>query len=169
VSEKQLNLLDIRPAYRVEQSKELMSKEALLSWKQKIFTHQRRTLNTEPPQQTSLFDAPQPQRKGDLINPFELKLHPSQFYRHKETGDTVCIYFIIDNTLPLLLYVGETKQTPKARWNGTHDCKDYIKSYIELHRKYKLEVRVCSAFWFDTESDRALRLKLESGIEPRYM
>ena len=142
---EQLNLLDIRPAYKVEQDRELMSKKALLSWKQKIFQHQQITLNTEPPQQTSLFDAPQPHCKGDLINPFELKLHNSQFYRHQEIGDTVCIYFIIDNTLPLLLYVGETKQTPKARWNATHDCKNYIKSYIELHRKYQLEVRVCSA------------------------
>lgn len=101
---------------------------------------------------------------SDLINPFELKLHPSQFYRNKKIGDTDCIYFIIDNTLPLLLYVGETKQTPKARWNGTHDCKNYIKSYIELHLRYKLEVRVCSAFWFDTPSGRTNRLKLESEL-----
>lgn len=79
-------------------------------------------------------------------------------------GDTVCIYFIIDNTLPLLLYVGETKQTPKARWNSTHDCKDYIKGYVELHRKYQLEVRICFAFWFDTPGDRASRLKLEREI-----
>ena len=168
MSEEQLNLLDIRPAYRVEQSKELMSKKALLSWKQKIFNHQRRTLNTEPPQQTSLFDAPQPHCKGDRINPFELKLHNSQFYRNQEIGDTVCIYFIIDNALPLLLYVGETKQTPKQRWNGTHDCKDYIKSYIELHRKYQLEVRVCSAFWFDTPAERKNRLKLESELIDRW-
>lgn len=164
MTEKQLNLLDTRPAYRVEQEQKLMSKKALLSWKQKIFTHQQRTLTTEPPQQISLFDAPQPHRKGDCINPFELTLHPSQFYRYREIGDTVCIYFIIDNTLPLLLYVGETMQTAKQRWNSTHDCKDYIKGYIELHRKYELDVRVCSAFWFDTPADRKSRLNLESEL-----
>ena len=164
MSEKQLNLLNIKPTYRVEREQKLMSKDALLSWKSKIFNHQQRTLNTEPPQQLGLFDAPQAHCDSDLINPFELKLHSSEFYRMKEIGDEVCIYFIIDNTLPLLLYVGETKQTPKKRWNGTHDCKDYIKGYIELHRKYKLDVRVCSAFWYDTPADRKARLKLESEL-----
>jgi hypothetical protein len=164
VREKQLNLLDIRPAYRVEQSQQLMSKDALISWKEKIFNHQQKTLDTEPPQQLGLFDVPTSHCDADIINPFQLKLHSAQFYRMKEIGDEVCIYFIIDNTLPLLLYVGETKQSPKARWNATHDCRDYIKGYIELHRKYKLEVRVCSAFWFDTPSDRTSRLKLESEL-----
>ena len=136
---KQLNLFEVRPAYRVEQPKELISKEALIKWKSQIFNHQQRTLNIPAPQQTSLFGAPQAHIKSDLINPFKLKLHSSEFYRMPEIGDAICIYFIIDNTLPLLLYVGETKQTAKQRWNGTHDCRDYISNYIELHRKYKLE------------------------------
>ncbi|NJL53528.1 MAG: GIY-YIG nuclease family protein [Hydrococcus sp. SU_1_0] len=168
MSEKQLNLVDVRPAYRVEQEQKLMSKDALISWKEKIFKHQQRTLNTPAPQQLGLFDAPQAHCNSDLINPFELKLHNSQFYRHQEIGDAVCIYFIIDNTLPLLLYVGETKQTPKARWNSTHDCKDYIRGYIELHRKYQLDVRVCSAFWFDTPVERKSRLNLESELIDRW-
>ncbi len=169
MSDKQLSLFETeRPAYRVEQSKSLMSKDALINWKSKIFTHQQRTLQTEPPQQTSLFDAPQAHCESDTINPFELKLHSSQFYRLEENGDRNCIYFIIDNTLPLLLYVGETKQTAKQRWNGTHDCKDYVMNYIELHRKYKLEVRVCSAFWYDTPAERKARLKLESELINRW-
>ncbi len=165
---EQLSLFNIRPAYRVEQPNKLMSKEALLKWKSKIFEYQQRTLNTEPPQQTSLFDAPKSQCESDLINPFTLKLHNSQFYRLKETGDRVCIYFIIDNTLPLLLYTGETKQTVKQRWSGTHDCRDYIMNYIELHRKYDLDVKVCSAFWYDPPSDRTSRLKLERELILRW-
>ena len=86
----------------------------------------------------------------------------------REQGDRVCIYFIIDNSLPLLLYVGETKQTAKQRWNGVHDAKDYVTNYIELHRKHQLEVRVCSAFWYDTPSDRKSRLKLESQLIKRF-
>jgi hypothetical protein len=161
---EQLELFNIRPTYRVEQSKELMSKDALLKWKARVFNHQQHILQAEAPQQLGLFDAPQSHCEIDTINPFKLKLHSVQFYRMKEIGDSVCIYFIIDNTLPLLLYVGETKQSPKARWNSTHDCKDYIKGYIELHRKYQLEVRVCSAFWFDTPSDLSYRLKLENEL-----
>lgn len=168
MSEKQLSLFNIRPAYRVEQPKNLMSKDALLKWKSRIFNHQQQTLQTKPLQQTSLFDAPQNLCESDSINPFELKLHSSLFYRLKEIGDAVCIYFIIDNALPLLLYVGETKQTPKKRWIGTHDCRDYIANYIELHRKYKLDVQVCSAFWYDTPSDRTQRLKLESELINRW-
>jgi hypothetical protein len=43
-----------------------------------------------------------------------------KFYRMKEHGEKNCIYFIIDNTLPLLLYVGETMQTVKqmGRFRG---------------------------------------------------
>jgi hypothetical protein len=165
---EQLNLFNIRPTYRVEQPKELMSFEALLKWKSRIFEHQQRTLNTEPPQQTSLFEPPRSHCDTDLINPFELKLHNAQFYRMKKHQERICIYFIIDNSLPLLLYVGETMQTAKARWNGTHDCKDYAMNYVELHRKHGLEVKMCSAFWYDTPSDRTSRLRLERELINRW-
>ena len=108
---EQLNLFNIRPTYRVEQPKELMSFEALLKWKSRIFEHQQRTLNTPTPQQIRLFEPPRSHCDTDLINPFELKLHNAQFYRMKEHQERICIYFIIDNSLPLLLYVGETMQT----------------------------------------------------------
>ncbi len=166
---KQLSLFEVRPTLRVLQPDQpLMSEETLLKWKSRIFQYQQKTLKTEQPQQTSLFDAPKSHCDTNLISPFELKLHSSQFYRQRERGQPNCIYFIIDNTLPLLLYVGETKQTSKQRWNGVHDCKDYVTNYIELHRKYELEVRVCSAFWYDTPSDRKSRLKLESELINRW-
>jgi len=165
---EQFSLFDLKPSFRVEQPKKVMSQEVLLQWKSTIFKAQQQTLQTEPPQQTSLFTAPQNHCASDSINPFDLKLHSSLFYRKKEVGDRVCIYFIIDNTLPLLLYVGETKQTAKQRWNGVHDCKDYVMNYIELHRKYKLEVQVCSAFWYDTPENRTARLKLERELILRW-
>ncbi len=165
---KQLKLFEARTPYRVEQPKKVMSKEALLKWKARIFNYQQRTLNREPPQQTSLFGPPRSHCDSDLINPFELKLHNSQFYRMRQHGEKICIYFIIDNALPLLLYVGETMQTAKQRWNGVHDCRDYISNYIELHRQYKLDVKVCSAFWYDTPENRTGRLKLERELILRW-
>ena len=165
---EQLELFNIRPAYRVEQPQKFMSKEALLKWKSRIFKHQQRTLNTPTPQQTSLFEPPRSHCDSDAINPFELKLHNAQFYRLREHQERICIYFIIDNAMPLLLYVGETMQTAKQRWNGTHDCKDYITNYVELHRKYDLDVKVCSAFWHDTPENRTGRLKLESALIKRW-
>ena len=38
----------------------------------------------------------------------------------------------------------------------------YIANYIELHRKYELAVRVCSAFWYEPPSSRTQRLKLRA-------
>ena len=165
---EQLELFNLRPAYRVEQPKKLMSKDALLKWKARIFKHQQYTLNTEAPEQISLFEPPRSHCDSDAINPFELRLHNSQFYRMREHQERICIYFIIDNALPLLLYVGETMQTAKQRWNGTHDCKNYIMNYIELHRKYDLEVRMCSAFCYDTPNERTARLKLERELILRW-
>ena len=165
---KQLSLFEVQSALRVEQPQKLMSKDTVLKWKSKIFKDQQRTLQTKATKQTSLFNVPLSHCDSDSINPFTLKLHSSQFYRMQEHGDRNCIYFIIDNSLPLLLYVGETKQTAKQRWNGVHDCRDYILNYIELHRKYDLEVRVCSAFWYDTPSDRKSRLKLESELIKKW-
>ena len=165
---EQLSLFNVQPSLRVEQPKKLMSKDAVLKWKLKIFDYQQQALQTEPPKQTSLFDTPKSHCDSNSINPFELQLHSSQFYRMREQGERNCIYFIIDNSLPLLLYVGETKQTAKQRWNGVHDCRDYIMNYVEIHRKYDLEVRVCSAFWYDTPSVRKSRLKLESELINRW-
>ena len=127
---KQLSLFNVKPELRVEQPQKLMSKDALIQWKFRIFNYQQKTIQTESPRQTSLFDARRSHCDADTINPFKLKLHSSQFYRQREQGEANCIYFIIDNSLPLLLYVGETKQTAKQRWNGVHDCKDYVTNYI---------------------------------------
>lgn len=145
-----------------------MSKEALLKWKSAIFKYQQRASTIRTPQQTSLFDLPKSHCDSEAIDPFKLKLHSSTFYRQQQHGEKICIYFIIDRTLPLLLYVGETMQTAKARWNGVHDCRDYIINYIELHRQYDLEVKVCSAFWYDTPENRTARLKLERELILRW-
>ena len=72
---EQLELFNLRPAYRVEQPKELMSKEALLKWKARILKHQQYILNTKLPQKTSLFEPSRSHCDSDSINPFALKLH----------------------------------------------------------------------------------------------
>jgi hypothetical protein len=165
---KQFKLFETRDAYRVEQPKQAMSQEALVKWKQHIFLAQQRALATKPAQQTSLFDPPKSHCDCELINPFQLKLHSSTFYRSPQHEERICIYFIIDRAVPLLLYVGETMQTVKQRWNGVHDCRDYIMNYIELHRKYDMKVKVCSAFWYDTPENRTARLKLERELILRW-
>ncbi|HEY9695362.1 MAG TPA: GIY-YIG nuclease family protein [Oculatellaceae cyanobacterium] len=140
-----------------------MSQDSLQQWKERVFQYQQQVRHNPPPQQASLFDLAAVHCESDSIDPFSLKLQPSQFYRMSEQGDAVCIYFVIDNALPILLYVGETKRTPKQRWI-THDCQNYIAQYIELHRRYQLDVAVCTAFWWHTPADRKARQKLEREL-----
>jgi hypothetical protein len=110
---KQFKLFEVRDAYRVEQPKQVMSHKDLIKWKQRIFLAQQRALATKPVQQTSLFDPPKSHCDYELINPFQLKLHSSTFYRSPQPEERICIYFIIDRAVPILLYVGETMQTAK--------------------------------------------------------
>jgi hypothetical protein len=59
------------------------------------------------------------------------------------------------------MYVGETHRTPKQRWMS-HDCRSYIGNYIELHRRYSLDVAVGIVFWYGAPANRKQRLELES-------
>ena len=152
---KQLKLFDAPSPYRVARPESLpMSREQLMRWKDSIFAYQQTVKVTPPPQQTTLFElATATWHQPDEIDPFALPSHSSLFWRQASLAEPLdssnqgCLYFILDRSIPLLLYVGETKLTPNQRWQGTHDCKDYILQYIELHRRHQLVVEVVSAFW----------------------
>lgn len=151
---KQLNLFESKGHYCVppRAPAQMMSQEALVSWKTRIYNYQQQTRSQTAPQQTTLFDLAQSPQSQDL-DPFSLKLHPSLFWRLKESpadwddSQQGCLYFILDTAVPLLLYIGETKLSANERWSGTHDCKDYILNYLQLHRHYEMEVAVASCFW----------------------
>ena len=143
----------------------VMSRQKLIKWKQRIFNHQNK-VRQAPPEQATLFDAV-PQSTADKIDPFNLKLHNPQFYRMPEQEDECCLYFILDMALPLLLYVGETKQTARDRWGGSgtnHYCERYISNYISLHRQYELQAQVCAAFYYGVPEDTRSRQKIESEL-----
>jgi hypothetical protein len=139
-----------------------MSSEALESWKQRIFEHQQSATASQP-QQGTLFElAPNPCDPNN-IDPFTLQLHNLSFCEKPDWGDRTCLYFVIDNAFRLVLYVGETDRTPKQRWMN-HDCHSYIGNYIELHRRYSLDVSVAIAFWYGAPTNRKQRLQLESEL-----
>lgn len=148
---QQLNLFpEIRDQFvgRSHQPRLDMSRDALLAWKQRIFNYQQEVRRQPQPVQTSLFEVNRPVWDADRIDPFSLRLHNWQFWQAPDSGDLGTYYFIIDTAVPLLLYVGETKLTAKQRWQN-HDCKAYIGEYLQLHRRYELEVFVNAAFWGD--------------------
>ena len=164
---KQLELFTPRkPIYSAQSSKLEMSADALCQWKQRIFEYQQSALSSKPQQQT-LFELPSESCNADTLDPFSLQLHNLSFCEQPDWGDRTCLYFVIDNTLPLLLYVGETHRTPKQRWTN-HYCHGYAANYIELHRRYSLDVAVGIAFWFGAPANRKQRLKLESEVIYRW-
>lgn len=147
----------------------VMSADALVKWKERIFQYQQRARESQPVQQTTLFGLTPAHWDPDGIDPFALRLHPSQFYRLPDQGEgAACLYFIIDNVLPILLYVGETKRTPTQRWKGIHDAKQYIMNYISLHRRYGLDVAVAAAFWWDAPVQTRPRQQLESALIAKW-
>ncbi|WP_317106520.1 hypothetical protein [Chroococcidiopsis sp. SAG 2025] len=146
----------------------VMDAPALMRWKSRIYDYQRRVRESEPMQQTALFDLTPAHCDPDSIDPFALRLHPSEFYRLPDNDSEACLYFVIDNTLPILLYVGETKRTPSQRWKGVHDAKSYITNYISLHRQYGLDVAVVAAFWWDVPAETRARQQLELALIQKW-
>jgi hypothetical protein len=143
----------------------LMSREALQSWKQRIFQFQQQVEVSPLAQQCTLFDlAPTAQDIADRINPFELPQQNTEFWRWQASDEGVsALYFVMDCTLPILLYVGETVKS-NQRWKGEHDCKRYILNYVAAHRPHRLSVTVNIGFWPQAPTKTRDRQQLESAL-----
>ncbi len=153
-----------------------MSVGTLHQWKQRIFDYQQSAPSSQPQQQTLFELAPNP-CNVDTLDPFALQLHNLSFCDQPDWGDRTCLYFAMAvapaiaydtaKPTPLLLYVGETERSPKQRWMN-HYCHRYIGNYIEMHRRYSLDVAVGIAFWFGAPINRKQQLKLESELIYRW-
>ncbi|WP_017296115.1 hypothetical protein [Geminocystis herdmanii] len=164
---QQLSLFESQAIYEVKKpnlvSDFVMSYDFLKTWKNNLYTYQQNQRNNLSQQTTffedniSLFDV-------DLFDPFSLETHPDQFYDLPNYNlSSSCLYFILDTDANLLLYVGETKLSPHQRWVN-HDCKSYIQNYVELHRKYKLNLTIRSAFLWGISTERKLRQSIEKQL-----
>lgn len=144
-----------------------MSADALLKWKAQIFDYQQKITESKPPQQTALFDLAPNHCNPDAIDPFTLSLQSMAFYRMPADAGSAAIYFVIDNAIPLLLYVGETRRSGK-RWKGEHGCKRYLDSYHSLHYHYGLQREVSIAFWWDAPVQTKPRQQLEQALIHKF-
>lgn len=150
------------------QEEPLMDRPSLERWRQQVADYQG-AIRRGGKEQMTLFDLPQTTWDDpDRLDPFSLKKQPRDFFRlpHPPAGaddfsDQGCLYFIIDHSLPILLYVGETKLTPSRRWKGTHDAKGYIAQYLKLHRYHGIETEVCAAFYKNIEAEKPTLLAWE--------
>jgi hypothetical protein len=151
--------------YKCRRADELvMNVEELTQWKLQIYNYQQRVRETPPTPQPTLFDLPSSHCDPDIIDPLKLQLQSLAFYRMPaDYPGEACLYFLVDAKAQLILYVGETCKSNK-RWKGTHDSKDYIASYQDLHYRYKLETAVNIAFWWNTPKERLARQELELAL-----
>jgi hypothetical protein len=165
LSDNQLNLFSDLPLERATPLPTLvMDKPALVRWKSRIFDYQQTVRESKPFQQTTLFDLPPTHCDQSSIDPFSLRPSPMSFYRlPADSPGESCIYFVIDSAAHLLLYVGETCRSNK-RWKGTHDCKQYIEKYQDLHYQHQLPCAVNMAFWWDTPTNTKSRQQLEAAL-----
>jgi hypothetical protein len=146
-----------------------VTEEALRTWKASVYEFQQTVRAGQPIQQVTLFPISSTGVDPATIDPFELEFHNFFFFNwpaDRHPGDP-CIYFVVDSTLPLLLYVGETCHA-NQRWKGVHDCKQYVLNYQSLHFKYQMPTAINTAFWWDTPAETGLRQALESGLISRW-
>jgi hypothetical protein len=109
-----------------------MDADALVRWKSQIAAHQQRIRESQPVQQTTLFDVAPAHCDPNKIDPFSLPLQSMAFYRMPtDNFGQAAIYFVIDSAAQLVLYIGETCRSNK-RWKGTHDCKHYIRPLAKV-------------------------------------
>jgi hypothetical protein len=137
----------------------------LQCWKAKIADYQQQVRCCPPVAQGTLFEVPRSAVDPDAIEPFYLQ--PYNFFFFEKPADQhpgkPAIYFVIDATMSLILYIGETVKA-NQRWKGIHDCKRYVLNYRQLHFQYGLETAINTAFYWDTPAALRSRLQLESAL-----
>lgn len=168
---QQLSLFESTVIYEVKKPNLkpdfVMSKDFLESWKNNLYSYQQ-SQRYNLSQQINFIPDNDILSDVDLFDPFALETHPDQFYDLPNYNlSESCLYFILDTHANLLLYVGETKLSPHQRWVN-HDCKNYIQNYIELHRKYKLNLMIRSAFWWGISTDKKLRQTIEKNLITKW-
>lgn len=145
-----------------------MDSAALVRWKSDIAIHQQRARESKSAFQGTLFDLAPAYSDPDLIDPFSLTLQSMAFWRFPtDSPGDACIYFIIDNAVPLILYIGETCRS-NLRWKGEHDCKRYLDNYQSLHHRHGLKSAVNMAFWWDAPRQTRARQHMESSLIAKW-
>jgi hypothetical protein len=148
-----------------------MGAESLQAWKQRIFDYQQQIKPTTCEQQSLLgLPAQPPSETAEVteLDPFQLPHQNIEFWRWQQEGEgEAALYFVIDHTLPLLLYVGETVKSHQ-RWKGEHGCKEYLARYRELHYQHQLSTSLGIAFWRQAPQQTRARQKQESELIYRW-
>lgn len=160
---QQLSLqIDITPKTSLREEGLVMSADALMQWKHRIFNYQNSVREKPAPQQNTIIDLAS-KFDPEGINPFRLHLQSMAFYRMPDEFGQSALYFVIDSAASILLYIGETCRSNK-RWKGVHDCKSYVDSYLALNYRYQMQADVNIGFYFEVPDQRKPRQQLEQQL-----
>ncbi|MCS7031292.1 MAG: GIY-YIG nuclease family protein [Gloeomargarita sp. SKYG116] len=142
------------------------SLEQLQDWKQAVIRYQQnQTVFIQGDFWTQHTSATLP-----LIDPFTLGSESDRFFRFPSRfhqGDP-CIYFVLDRAAPLILYIGETVNS-RQRWQGHHDCKTYLRHYLNAHRRYGLTTQICWTFYWEVPWQTRPRKQLEQALIQQWL
>lgn len=146
------------------QSLPVLSANQLIAWKKRVYRHQQGILN-EKSQQMTMFNLVPSPYDAKTLAPFQLKRYSINFWQFDgwQWDGECCLYFVIDSELPILLYIGETKNAPRERWQN-HYCQEYLQRYQALHYSYQLERAANIAFLWDVPRKDRPRKKLEAEL-----
>jgi hypothetical protein len=166
LTDADLRAADLSWAYNRPAGSAMLADE-LQGWKGRVAQFQSTVRSAPAAAQGTLFEIAEAS-PADTLDPFTLPPQNAEFWRGQfhESG-VPALYFVVDHTADLLLYVGETVKS-NQRWKGVHDCKRYILSYIEAHRTHGLSVAVNIGFWPYAECDRKARQTLEQNLIKRW-
>ena len=145
-----------------------LRRDQLQHWQAQVASHQKAARLGESGHQGELFAAAKSSPLPYDIDPFLLLAQPLNFWRWPEPPSRGSAhYFVIDDAahLPhaLLLYLGETGQAAQ-RWKGSHDCKAYVASYLDVLRTVELAAAISVRFWCDAPSRRTARRDQETRL-----
>ena len=145
-----------------------LRRDQLQHWQGRVGSHQQAARTGGSGHQEELFATAQDSLLPCGIDPFALLPQPLSFWRWPEPPNQgAAHYFVIDDApqLPhsLLLYVGETAQAAR-RWKGSHDCKAYLSTYLQVLQTVGLAAAVSVRFWCDAPEQRTARRAQEARL-----
>ena len=145
-----------------------MSGESLQKWKSQIQKYQNQVRVSQPIAQGTLFDLTSNSIDLETIDPFSLTLRSCSFYRFPAEGKGAsCLYFVLDTTAEILLYVGESLYSHK-RWQGQHDCKRYLDNYQDLHYRHQIKSTIGMTFGWGAPLQTRPRQRIESALIAKW-
>lgn len=151
----QLTLFPDKKFKAPNNEKVVIDADTLQSWKNQIVKYQSSARNTKDSEQKPLFDLPELSNQDyTQIDPLKLKNQVLSKFK-----GTDYLYFVLDRTPGLILYIGEQKVNKKLK--KVDELNEYITTYQELHNYYKLKTSISIVFWQNIPKDKERRQELE--------